>query len=118
MVLFLLALAIIGGVGFGIRTTLQRRDSATAPTPTTSSTTLGITPIDDAVAAACTANKQSVTSAVQLYLAQHGSAPQGADDQARIQVLVTQGFLREAPPTDAGYQIRLSPLGAVSADRC
>jgi hypothetical protein len=118
IVLSLLAIVLIGGVGYGVYAKLQRPAQQNGPAPAASTTTVGIKPVDEAIAAACTANKQAVTTAVQLYRASHGNAPQGADDRARIQVLVAEGILREAPPTNAGYQILLSPTGEVSADHC
>jgi hypothetical protein len=118
LLLTLVALALLAGVGYGIVTTLRNQEAAPEAAATGTATTAGIPPIDAAVAAACAANKQAVALAVQAYLAQHRTPPQGADDRARIQVLVTAGYLRTAPPTDDGYQILVSASGQVSATHC
>ena len=75
---------------------------------------------DRGVNAACKAEKKTVEVAVEAFKAKSAtkSYPAGATDAARINELVTGGFLRDVPSTGNGYTITLSDTGVVGPAVC
>jgi general secretion pathway protein G len=71
---------------------------------------------NDGVAAACKTDKKNVEVAAEAYYAKTTphAYPAGADSAARLGVLVTAKYLKEAPST-ANYTIDLAADGTVSA---
>ena len=72
----------------------------------------------DSKTVACEADKKSVEIAVDAYFAKKNSYPAGADDTARIGVLITQQYLKAPPKTSNGYTITLSDTGVVGPATC
>src|SRR5690349_8795119 len=68
----------------------------------------------DATTAACKADLKTVSVAADAYNAKTGAYPTGADDAARIGVLVTGGYLKAAPATASGVQLAAT-TGAVTS---
>jgi general secretion pathway protein G len=75
---------------------------------------------DRGVNAACKSDKKIVEVAAEAFKAKSAtkSYPAGADDAARINALVTGGFLREAPDTTNGYTVTLDAAGVVGPAVC
>lgn len=74
----------------------------------------GIT--DRGVEAACDADKRTVQTAVEAYHAQNNAYPAGDDSAARIQELVDEELLREAP-SSTKYTITLNPPTGTDAGK-
>ncbi len=68
---------------------------------------------NDGKAVACQTDKKNVEVAVDAYYAKTGAYPTGVDNDARIAVLVTNKYLKEAPSTTQGYTITLTDLTGV-----
>jgi general secretion pathway protein G len=73
---------------------------------------------DDGQKVACETDRKSVEVAAEAFRARTGAYPSGTDDAARLGVLVSQGYLKEAPSTTNGYTITLSSAGAVGPADC
>jgi prepilin-type N-terminal cleavage/methylation domain-containing protein len=67
----------------------------------------------DATTAACKADLKTVSVSADAFNAKTGAYPAGADDAARIGVLVTGGYLKTAPA--ASSAVALSTAGVVTS---
>jgi prepilin-type N-terminal cleavage/methylation domain-containing protein len=73
---------------------------------------------NDGKTVACQTDRKNVEVAVDAFYAKTGAFPAGADDATRIGVLVTSGYLKEAPSTTHGYTITLTTGGVVGPATC
>jgi prepilin-type N-terminal cleavage/methylation domain-containing protein len=72
----------------------------------------------DGKTVSCQTDKKNVEVAVEAYYAKTGAFPAGATDAIRLGVLVTTGYLKEAPSTNHGYTITLDLAGVVGPATC
>ncbi|GAA1839051.1 hypothetical protein GCM10009682_64080 [Luedemannella flava] len=72
---------------------------------------------DRGTAAACTSDKKVVEVAAEAYYAKYNKYPAGADDTARLNVLKTEGLIKDVPGGN-GYTITLTDTGVVGPASC